>query len=150
MHDIKPASDRLLFLQLSHELISFLLFLSDNSLTTHVHLVQPCLFLLPQPELTEQKRCNQGPCEPAKTHEMISSYQHNLYSANLNRILLPTHQVNSDSVKRTKLGIRCQRVDGSLTWRRCGGWARRRRARRSRTGPTGSGAPAAAPPASLV
>lgn len=110
----------------------------------------PVFSCFPEPELTEQKRCNQGPCEPAKTHEMISSYQHNLYSANLNRILVPTHQVNSDSVKRTKLEIRCQQVDGSLTWRRCGGWARRRRARRSRTGPTGSGAPAAAPPASLA
>jgi hypothetical protein len=48
LHDIKPASDRLLFLQLSHELITFLIFLSDNSLTTHVHLVHPCLFLLPR------------------------------------------------------------------------------------------------------
>lgn len=110
----------------------------------------PVFSCFPEPELTEQKRCNQDPCESAKTHEMITSYQHNLYSANLNRILVPTHQVNSDSVKRTKLEIRCQRVDGSLTWRRCGGWARRRRARRSRTGPTGSGAPAAAPPASLA
>lgn len=46
LHDIMPANDHLLRLQLSDELISFLLFLS-NSLTTHIHPVHPCPFLLP-------------------------------------------------------------------------------------------------------